>query len=55
MKAVLDKIEWDPNLNKSEYKIGYLDKYMGLLDVTVDEYLKSEIKEHRIAYFKRNG
>ena len=32
-----------------------MDKYMGILDITVNEYLKSEIKEHRILYFKRNG
>ena len=28
---------------------------MGMLEIPVDEYLKSEIKEHRILYFKRNG
>lgn len=55
MKAVLDKILWDPNLNKDEYKVGYFDKYMGILDIKVEDYMNSEVKEQKICYLKRNG
>jgi uncharacterized protein (UPF0248 family) len=30
-KNIIDKITWDPNLNKEDFRVGYLDKYEGLL------------------------
>jgi len=34
-KAAVDKVLWDPNLDKSEFVVGYFDKYMGTLEVPI--------------------
>lgn len=52
-KAAIDKVLWDPNLDSSEYTVGYFDKYMGTLEMSIDNYRKSEVKEHRLMYLKK--
>jgi uncharacterized protein (UPF0248 family) len=54
-KAAIDKVLWDPNLDQNEFSVGYFDKYMGVLETKIDEYQKSEIKEHRLIYLKKAG
>lgn len=56
VEAILDRIQWDQNVNKKEFKIGVKDRFLGILEIELEEYLaSSEIKEHRVAYFKRLG
>ena len=52
-KAILDKILWS-NLNKEEFRVGYLDKEMGLIEASAYEMEMFDVKEVRIKYFKRN-
>lgn len=33
--------------------MGYFDKYMGTLEMTIENYRKSEVKEHRLTYLKK--
>ena len=55
-KNIIDKIEWDEHIEKKDFRVGYLDKFTGILEISFDELLKStEIKDYRIEYFKRNG
>jgi uncharacterized protein (UPF0248 family) len=55
-KNIIDKIEWDENIDKKEFRVGYLDKFTGVLEISFEELLVStEIKEYRIEYFRRNG
>ena len=28
---------------------------MGILEISIEEYRNSDVKEHRVIYFKRNG
>jgi uncharacterized protein (UPF0248 family) len=37
------------------YEIGYLDRFLGILESTLKEFSKTDIPKHRIQYFKRNG
>jgi hypothetical protein len=34
--------------------IGYEDRFLGILEIPVDEYQQSEVKVTRIQYFKQN-
>ena len=54
-KNIIDKITWDERLNSTEFRVGYLDKYDGILEIPFSELEQSEIKEYRIEYFKHNG
>jgi hypothetical protein len=42
-KAVLDKILWC-NLNKDEFKVGYVDKKMGLIETNLINMSKFDVK-----------
>ena len=55
-KNIIDKIEWDENIEKKDFRVGYLDKFTGILEISfVELLLSTEIKEYRIEYFKKNG
>ena len=54
-KNIIDKITWDPNIEKEEFRVGYLDKYEGVLEVSFEELVRSDTKDYRIEYFKRGG
>jgi hypothetical protein len=45
---VLNRILWDPALSKEEFIIGYEDRFLGILEIPIDEYQQSEVKDHRI-------
>lgn len=48
-KNIIDKIEWDEHLEKKDFRVGYLDKFTGILEISFDELLQSsEIKDYRI-------
>lgn len=42
-------------MNSEEFRVGYLDKYDGILEIPFSELEQSEIKDYRIEYFKHNG
>jgi len=54
---IINRIQWDPNLNLKEYRIGYEDRFLGIVEIEFDEFIAkaAEIKEHRIKYFKKTG
>lgn len=52
-KNIIDKITWDPNIKAEEFRVGFLDKLEGVLEMPFSELESSEIKEYRIEYFKR--
>lgn len=52
-KNIIDKITWDPNIKAEEFRVGFLDKLEGVLEMPFSELEGSEIKEYRIEYFKR--
>ena len=52
-KAILDKIMWS-DVKKDEFKVGYMDKEMGLIEASAYEMEMFDVKENRIKYFKRN-
>ncbi|OMJ88969.1 hypothetical protein SteCoe_8980 [Stentor coeruleus] len=37
------------------YEIGYLDRFLGMLEISLKDFNKTDIPKHRIQYFKRNG
>ncbi|KAK3318390.1 hypothetical protein B0H66DRAFT_516600 [Apodospora peruviana] len=55
---VINRIRWDPELDSSEYIVGYEDRFLGARERALDTW-KSEqtdeefIPQHRILYFKR--
>ena len=38
-----------------EFTVHYTDRFIGLVDLPIDEFLESEIPYHRIKLFKRDG
>lgn len=57
---VINRLRWDPDLDSSEYIVGYEDRFLGVRERALDAW-KSEqtdeefIPQHRILYFKRRG
>lgn len=55
---VINRLRWDPDLDSSEYIVGYEDRFLGVRERALDAW-KSEqtdeefIPQHRILYFKR--
>lgn len=43
------------NISIEQYEVGYLDRFLGMLEIGLQEFLRTEIPKHRIQYFKRNG
>jgi len=35
-KNIIDKIQWDENIDKKDFRVGYLDKYTGTLEISFD-------------------
>lgn len=52
---MLDRILWDPSLNKEDFTVGYEDRFLGIMEISIEEYMKSEVKDHRIQYFKKKN
>ncbi len=45
---ILDRILWDPDLKQQEFRVGYEDRFLGIMEISVEDYMKSEVKDHRI-------
>ena len=43
-KNVLDKILWDEKLKKQDFKVGYMDRYEGMLELELEDFLKGDEK-----------
>lgn len=53
---IFDRILWDKKFDKSEFSVGYEDRFLGILEVPfLDFSAVKDIPTHRIKYFKRNG
>ena len=57
---ILNRLRWDPNLDSSDYVVGYEDRFLGTREIPLDKW-KSEqtdeefIPQHRIVYFKKRS
>ena len=51
----MHRILWDPELKKEEFIVGYEDRFLGIMEITIEEYVGSQVKSHRIQYYKRNN
>lgn len=57
---VLTRLRWDPNIDPSDYIVGYEDRFLGARETPIDRW-KSEqtdeefIPQHRILYFRRKS
>lgn len=40
-KNIIDKIQWDENIDKKDFRVGYLDKFTGILEISFEELLAS--------------
>jgi hypothetical protein len=38
-----------------QYEVGYLDRFLGMLEIGLSEFCRTDVPKHRIQYFKRNG
>ena len=57
---VLNRLQWDADLDVSQYLIGYLERFEGIKEMPamnwIDESTDEEwIPQHRIKYFKKIG
>ena len=55
---VLDRIKHDPSLKTSEYTIGYLERFDGIMEMPVSNWIREStdeefIPQHRIKYIKK--
>jgi len=50
-----NRIRWDKSFNVSEFTIGYLDRFDGVVESPFLDFDTSEIPFHRIRFFKHNG
>jgi uncharacterized protein (UPF0248 family) len=49
---VLDRLLWDPTLIKEDFLIGHLDRFLGILESSMEQLKNTEIILHRIYYVK---
>ena len=57
---VLDRIRWDPLFHVDQYYVGYSDRFGGMQELPVSEWIKEStdeewIPQHRIRYFRKSG
>jgi uncharacterized protein (UPF0248 family) len=57
---VLHRLRWDPNLDPSNYIIGYEDRFLGARETGLEKWKTEQtddefIPQHRILYFKKKG
>jgi len=49
------RIKWDEGLNKSDFKIGYLDRFDGIIEVPFSSFDTENIPFHRVRIYKQGG
>lgn len=55
---VLNRLRWDPNLDPTDYIIGYEDRFLGAKETSLEKWKTEQtdeefIPQHRILYFRR--
>lgn len=55
---VLDRLRWDPSLKIEDHRVGYIDRFGGIQELLVSQWIRESTEEewipqHRIRYFKR--
>ena len=57
---ILSRLVWDPNIDRTDYIIGYEDRFLGSKELPLELWKTNTtdeefIPQHRILYFKRRG
>ncbi|CAD8179358.1 unnamed protein product [Paramecium octaurelia] len=52
---VIDRILWDTKFNKEDFIVGYEDRFLGIMEVPFTDFIISQVKSHRVQYFKQKG
>jgi uncharacterized protein (UPF0248 family) len=57
---ILNRLRWDPNLDPSDYIVGYEDRFLGAKETTLEKWKTEQtdeefIPQHRILYFKKKS
>ena len=57
---ILNRLRWDPNMDSSDYIIGYDDRFLGVRETGLDKWKTEQtdeefIPQHRILYFRRKS
>jgi uncharacterized protein (UPF0248 family) len=57
---VLNRLRWDPNLDPTDYIVGYEDRFLGARETGLEKWKTEQtdeefIPQHRILYFKKKG
>eukprot|EP00727_Mastigamoeba_balamuthi_P000715 m51a1_g10640 hypothetical protein (1092) ;mRNA; r:11564-15406 len=52
---VFNRVRWDPSFNPAEWTVGYEDRFLGMMEVPLEEYDTENIPFHRVWLFKRRG
>ncbi|KAK2767635.1 hypothetical protein FQN54_003793 [Arachnomyces sp. PD_36] len=57
---VYNRVRWDPNMDSSDYIIGYDDRFLGVREIGLDKWKTEQtdeefIPQHRIMYFRRKS
>ncbi|KAF2723063.1 hypothetical protein K431DRAFT_283229 [Polychaeton citri CBS 116435] len=55
---VLDRLRWDPSIKLDEYRVGYLERFEGIKEMPVAQWVRETTEEefipqHRIKFVKR--
>jgi len=50
--SIINRLKWDPSLPGEDFVIGYLDRFIGIIESTMATHDWAEIPLHRIYYFK---
>ncbi|WEW54751.1 hypothetical protein PRK78_000176 [Emydomyces testavorans] len=57
---ILSRLRWDPNIDSGNYVVGYEDRFLGSLEIPLDNWKTEQtdeefIPQHRIIYFRRKS
>jgi len=55
-EQIFNKIRWDPKYDTSMFTVGYLDRFIGVMEMSFDKFIVNPdpIPFHRIYFFKLN-
>jgi poly(A) polymerase len=51
-KELINRIKWDSNFEPEMLRIGYLDRFVGIMECSLETYDIGDIPMHRIYYLK---
>ncbi|EAR97513.2 XPG I-region family protein (macronuclear) [Tetrahymena thermophila SB210] len=53
--SIINRIKWDPALDKSDFSIVYQDRFLKDLEMDFDTFDISDVKSYRVTQIKKNG